>query len=145
MTRRSVYMGLDCLHCGKRITVGRSFLGSTYYVTPPGNGRRHPHVSAYSMERMLRKNSIGNFLNAAALQGMRASNTTNQVAVAADEAELEIRIAYHRACVERIVANAPDDPAEFQVKFDEYRAGLLEQLGLPAETCVETTETLEPA
>lgn len=105
MGRRSVYHGLACFHCGDRIKDGRAAIVSTYYVHPRHDEENKGWVSAYSRLRFLAKHGV-------------------------EMTELEVRIAYHRRCVERILAKAPLEPEEEAKRFDSYRDNLLERYGL---------------
>lgn len=99
MSERSVYHGLSCLHCHKRVAVGRACLTSTFYVTP---GR--PWVRTQSLQ-----------------------HTLDQWGMEPDGEEMQLRVVYHRACIEKILKRGPDDPAIDVAAFDEYRAALLER------------------
>lgn len=109
MNRRSRYRGKDCFHCHRPIRDGQAALASTYYVRPTS---KRPWVSSQSHGRY----------------GAGWSE---------DLAELELRIVYHRVCVEKILANAPLDDEVALHQFNEYRDQLLVRYGLVSEEEVD--------
>jgi hypothetical protein len=102
MSRRSVYRGAYCLYCHKPIKEGRAALASTYYVI---NDIRRPMVHTQSRLRYL-------------------TNWQDTIK------ELELRVVYHRACIERILSHAPLEPEVDTMHFEDYRAALLARFGL---------------
>lgn len=102
MNRRSVYRGATCLYCHRKIRDGRAAIASTYYIR---NDSKRPFVTTQSR---------GKFL---------AGYDDNL-------AELELRIVYHRSCIEKVLANTPLEPEQEQANFDEYRQNLLVRYGL---------------
>lgn len=108
MTPRSVYHGQSCPHCGRRIQMGRAFVGTTLYVDPSNAAwvktQRTPHVGI----------------------GIYVGGTQSHVETRADR-ELEIRVAYHRKCLEKVLAKSPLDPEESAEALNDYREKLLER------------------
>lgn len=105
MSDRSRYINSYCMHCHQRIAKGRAALASTYYVNP----EQPYYITAYSR-------LSGQIFN------RRKSVKWNGDGV---DRELELRIVYHRACIEKILGNAPDDPIPAASKFQQYRERLV--------------------
>lgn len=99
MNARSRYAGTHCMHCHQRVAKGRAALASTYYVNP----EQPYYITAYSRLR---------------------TPWLNRVAVVE---ELELRVVYHRACIEKILAHAPEDPTPAATRFERYRDGLVQR------------------
>lgn len=105
MNDRSRYAGANCMHCHQRIAKGRAAVASTYYVSPA----QPYYISAYSRKHATAK-----------LIGLTAIWNNDPV-----DKELELRIVYHRACIEKILRNAPEDPIPAASRFQRYRDGLV--------------------
>lgn len=105
MNRRSRYRGRSCFHCHRPVKDGQAALASTYYVRPTS---KRPWVSSQS-------------------RGRFGADWDNDVA------ELELRIVYHRACIEQILTRTPLDPEDELAQFNEYRHKLLVRYGLAPE------------
>lgn len=101
MSERSVYYGQSCLHCHKRIALRRACFVTTYFVTP---GRSWVRTQAMKGKR----DTLGLWED--------------------HEDEMQLRIVYHRACIEGIMRRGPNDPAIEVAEFNEYRAALIERL-----------------
>lgn len=103
MSPRSVYKGRYCLHCHKPVQDGRAVLASTYYIIPT---RTTPIVR---------------------------TQRQNYGLVGLDEDEIEMRVVYHRSCIEKILSHAPLEPEVEQANFDDYRNQLLVRFGMAEE------------
>lgn len=97
MSTRSVYWGLPCRHCSKKVSVGRVFFGLTLFVSKEGD------VSSVNRYE-------------------RVSDTPLSLAL-----RLPVRVVYHRSCIEGILEGGPLDPEVEASMFDQYRERLLEQ------------------
>lgn len=114
MTSRSVYHGQYCLYCHHKVKVGRAMVASTYYVCP-----MYPTMIGTQSQRawLIRA--------AAALPGGHWDDPRFK--------EMQVRVVYHRACLERVLATAPVDPEVEQADFDAYRLELLDRFGIEDE------------
>lgn len=118
MNRRSRYHGVHCASCSKAIATGRVAFCTTFYV--PSNQDVVVSPSTHSMTNKFKKN----------LKGWKFP-----------VAEIEVQVAFHRRCLERLLKGAPREPDEAQERFDNYRAELLERYA--PSSCMSATDADE--
>lgn len=117
--KRSVYRGLKCLHCHRKVTDGRAVLASTYYVCAGYPSSVHTQSQGHWLKRQI---FHGHSVYAA------SSGYDDHL-----YDEIQVRVVYHRRCIEKILFGAPVDPEVEEADFDAYRAGLLERFGIDDE------------
>lgn len=110
MNRRSRYRHDNyCPHCGKPIADGRVALATTLYVHNARSG--DPRFRNRYKDRQWVSNS-GNVVD-----------------------DVVVRVAYHRLCIEKILASGPQDLEIEKQMFEEYKEALIRRLeGMEADT-----------
>lgn len=130
--KRSVYRGLKCMHCHRKVHDGSAVLASTFYVCA-----RYPKLVHTQSQGNWLKRSImfgtGRTVGKVSTSGYPVPVTFNIDDVIDDE--IEVRVVYHRRCIEKILLRAPVDPEVEEADFDAYRLALMERFGIddPAE------------
>lgn len=108
MNPRSRYHKISCLHCHRKVAKGRVAVASTYYVlvNPKLEDGKRVWISTQSRVAWRRRHGQN------VLDGF---------------SELMIRVVYHRACLEKILDGAPQDPEKVASRFEVYRGELAEE------------------
>lgn len=116
--KRSVYRGLKCMHCHRKVTEGRAVLASTFYVCAGYPNAVHTQSQSHWLKRQI--------------YGQSPVYNPQTMAQMDDHLydEIEVRVVYHRCCIEKILLGAPVDPEVEEADFDAYRAGLMERFGI---------------
>lgn len=121
MNKRSRYRGLDCMYCNQLIVDDRVAVCSTLYVYPLENMPGEAFTFSFSVKDMVER-KMGVSPSAQARKRAAFARITG-------DDEIVIRVAWHRLCLEKILANpkGPYDPAVVASMYDEYREQLLER------------------
>lgn len=112
MSERSRYRGLECMYCNRKITNGRVALASTFYVSPT----KWRTYAGWKASEQDPTKVLVNPVMAAHRQWKMFPPL-----------EIQVRIVYHRRCIEKVLSRGPYDVREEASMFDRYREGLKER------------------
>lgn len=106
MNPRSRYHGMPCMHCHRKVATGRVALCSTYFLLVDPAKSRSVYLTTQSKKRWLTKKGF------TIVEGFM---------------ELQVRVVYHRACLEKILTGSAEDPEKVASRFEVYRGELAEE------------------